>query len=128
MPVVADVHSDAAVARFKYGIAGIPRREIKLLPESRMAMRDVVLAVLAEILSVGIDHGSSVEVNARHLHLIHRHDQRHAVFLRKLPHVRDGWPAGHGLGKVVPLGLLLGAEVWPVEQLLEPEDLHFASS
>ena len=50
MAVVADVDADSAEARLENGIAGVARREIKFLPEARMAVRDVMLAIFAEIL------------------------------------------------------------------------------
>ena len=43
--------------------------------------------------------------------------------LRQILHEADGGSVGDGLGEIVPLGGLLGAEVGPVEDLLEADDL-----
>src|SRR5437879_806114 len=75
VPVVADVHADLADRGFEDGIAQVPRAEVVLLPEA-LDVRDMRLAVLAEVGPVGIDHGRGVVVDARGLLvlLVHRHD------------------------------------------------------
>src|ERR1700675_1516825 len=70
MAVVADVDADAGVFRFENGIALVSGGEIKFLPESGMHVRDVVLAVLAQVLAVGINDRGGVEVQAGHLLLV----------------------------------------------------------
>src|ERR1700676_5145272 len=47
MPVVTNVHAHASVLRFEDRITEIAWSEIKFFPESGMAMRDVMLAILA---------------------------------------------------------------------------------
>src|SRR6267378_7005732 len=74
MAVVTDVHTDAGVPSLEYGVAGVSRREVKLFPEPRMAMRNVMLAVFAEIAAVGVDDRGGVEVDAGHLDLVDRDD------------------------------------------------------
>src|SRR6185503_10106073 len=55
MTVIADVDADLAVLGLEYRIAQIAGTKIELLPESRQAMRDVVLAVLAQVAAIGVD-------------------------------------------------------------------------
>jgi hypothetical protein len=123
--VVADIDAHTGVARLEDGIAGVAGHEIKLFPKAGVAMRDVVLAVFAEISAVGIDYGGGVEVDARHFDFIDGNDEDHLMFLCKLLHVRDGGAVGDGLGEFVPAGLLLGAKIGAVEKLLQAEDLDF---
>src|SRR5207253_7345145 len=59
--VVANVHADAGVTGLEDGVAGVAGREIKLLPKARMAMRNVVLAVFAEVTAVGVNDGSRIK-------------------------------------------------------------------
>src|ERR1700676_137498 len=47
VPIVANIHADSVVTRLENRIAGIPGREIKFLPKSRMAVRDVMLAIFS---------------------------------------------------------------------------------
>ena len=109
----------------KNGIAQVARREIKLLPESGMHVRDVMLAILAQILAIGIDHRGSVEVQARHLLFVDRNHDHHAVLGGDLLHQLGGRAIGHALGQVVPANVLLGAEIRTVEKFLQAEYLHF---
>src|SRR6266849_10242694 len=60
--VVADVHADAGVASLEYGVAGVSGREVKLFPKAGVTVRNVVLAIFAEVAAVGVDHGGGVEV------------------------------------------------------------------
>ena len=46
------------------------------------------------------------------------------VLAREILHEADGGAVGIGFGEVVPAGLLLGAEVGAVEDLLEADDLR----
>src|SRR5262249_3470333 len=48
--VVTDVDADFADGSLEHGIAEVARTEIELLPETGRGLRDVVLAILAEIL------------------------------------------------------------------------------
>src|SRR2546426_6150560 len=124
MAVVADVHAHAPEARFNHRIAGVAGREVKFSQNPRMAVRNMVLAVLAEVAPAGINHGGGIEINSGHLHFINRHNQHHAVAPRKTLHALYRGPLGDALGEFIPARLLLGAKVRPVEKLLEAEDLH----
>src|SRR5205823_763140 len=55
MAVVADVDADPRKARLEGRITQIAGPEIKLFPESGQTMRDVCLAILAEIRAIGIN-------------------------------------------------------------------------
>src|SRR6266849_1944781 len=123
--VVADVNANAGVTSLELGVAGVSGREVKLFPEARVAMRNVVLAVFAEIAAAGVNDRSGVEIDAGHVDFVDGHDEHHLVFLRELLHLRNRWAAGDLLGQLIPASLLLGAEVRAVEKLLQAEDLHF---
>src|SRR5439155_15382625 len=79
MAIVANVHADASVASLEDGIAGVAGREIKLLPKAWVAMRNVVLAVFAEVAAVSVNDGGGVEVNAGHFHFVNGDDEDHLV-------------------------------------------------
>src|SRR5882762_7346225 len=122
--VVADVHADTGITSLEDRVAGVSRREVKLFPETRMAMRNVVLAVFAEIAAVGVDDRGGVEVDAGHLDLVDRDDEHHLMFFRELLHQRDRGAVRDALGQFIPASLLFGAEVGAVEKLLQAEDPH----
>src|SRR5882762_8022016 len=122
--VVADVHADTGITSLEDRVAGVSRREVKLFPETRMAMRNVVLAVFAEIAAVGVDDCGGVEVDAGHLDLVHWDDEHHLMFFRELLHQRDRGAVRDAFGQFIPASLLFGAEVGAVEKLLQAEDLH----
>src|SRR5262249_54304032 len=69
MAVVADVDPNPSITSLEDEIARIARREIKLLPESRSNLRNVMLPVFPEVGSVSVDHRRCVEVQAGHLFL-----------------------------------------------------------
>src|SRR5262249_3379368 len=52
MAIVADINADIRKLRFEHRVSKIARLEVELLPEPRRAMRDVVLAIFAEIPTV----------------------------------------------------------------------------
>src|SRR5437868_313935 len=56
MPVIADIDADARERRVETWITKITRPEIKFFPEAGIDVRNVVLAILAEILAVVFDH------------------------------------------------------------------------
>ena len=56
--VVTDVHADARERRIETRITKIAGTEIKLLPETGIDVRNVVLAILAEILPISIDYAA----------------------------------------------------------------------
>src|SRR5262249_37555060 len=72
--VVTDVDADSARGGLKDRIARVARTEIVLLPETRRDLRDVMLAILAEIPAVGVDDGRRVVVDAGVLDLVDRQD------------------------------------------------------
>ena len=121
MPVVADVHADPADGGLEHRVAEVPRSEVELLPEA-LDLRDVGLAVLAQVGAVGIDHRSRVVEQALLLLLVHRQDQDHAVLCRQLLETPRRRPIRDGLGVVVVVGVLHLAEVGAVEELLEAHD------
>src|SRR5262249_56219013 len=71
--VVTDVNTDARECRVEARIAEIARTEVKLLPETGIHVRYVILAILAEVLSARIDHRGGVVVDAGKLFFINRH-------------------------------------------------------
>src|SRR5260370_318884 len=113
--VVTDVDADASVTSLEDGVAGISRREVKLFPEARMAMGNMVLAVLAKVAAIGIEDGGGVEVDAGHFDFVNRNNKNHLVFLSELLHGRDRRTARDLFGEFVPAGLLLGAKMRAVE-------------
>src|SRR6266699_4932794 len=123
--VVTDVDADAGVARLENGVACVSGGEIEFFPEARVTVGNVVLAVFAEVAAVSVNDRSGVEVDAGHLHFVNGNDKDHLVFFGQLLHERHGGPVGDALGQLIPAGLLFRAEVWAVEKLLEPQDLHF---
>src|SRR5258708_5948902 len=118
MTVIADVDADSRILGFEDGISQVAGREIKLFPEPRMTVRNVMLAILSQISPISIDHGGSIEVNPRHLLFIDGDHNYHAMLSRNLLHEPDGRPIGHALGQFVPARILLGAKVRAVEKLL----------
>ena len=122
--VVADVHADLADRGLEDRVAEVARPEVELLPEP-LDVRDVGLAVLAEVRPVRVDHGGRVVVDARGLLvlLVHRGDDDHAGLLGEVLHPLGRRSVGDVLGVAVVLGVLHLAEVRPVEQLLEQDEL-----
>ena len=122
VPVVADVHADPADRGVEHRVAEVARAEVELLPEA-LHLRDVGLAVLAEVLAVGVDHRRGVVEHAGLLLLVHRQDHHHAELggerLEPL-----GGRARDRLGVRVELRVLDLAEVRAVEQLLEADHLR----
>src|SRR5580693_8388102 len=74
VPVVADVHADPADRGVEDRVAQVPGAEVELLPEP-LDLRQVGLAVLAQVGAVRVDHGRGVVVQAGLLLLVHGHDQ-----------------------------------------------------
>jgi len=123
--VVTDVDADTGVTRFEHGIARVAGREIKFFPEAGMAVGDVVLAVFAEVAAIGVDDCGGVEIDAGHFDFVDGDYEDHLILFCELLHVGYGGAIGDWLGEFVPAGLLLGAEIGAVEELLEAEDLDF---
>ncbi len=86
MPVVADVHSNPRVSRIECRVAEVAGLEIEFFPETGIDVRDVMLAILAEILAVGVDHRRGVVIDAGDLFLVNRNDDHHAVLLGDVLH------------------------------------------
>src|SRR5580658_4919057 len=86
MAIVANVDANPRVFWFENRVPKIAGGEVKLLPETGMAVRDVVLAVFSQIAAVGIDHGGGVEIHPRHLLFVNRNHDHHAMFRRELLH------------------------------------------
>src|SRR5436305_14796791 len=74
MPVVADVNTDLADRRVEHRIAHVPRPEVKLLPEA-VHVRNVRLAVLAEVFPVSVDDRGGVVADPDLVLPVHRDDQ-----------------------------------------------------
>src|SRR5690242_21087315 len=62
--VIADVYANLRVPRLEHRIAEVARPKVELLPESRRAVRDVILPVFAEIRTVGVDDRRGVVIHA----------------------------------------------------------------
>src|SRR5919112_623063 len=121
VPVVADVDTHLADRRVEDGVAEVAGAEVELLPEL-VEVRDVVLAVLAEDAAVRVHHHGGVVVDAGLLLLIDRQHHDHAELTRQRGEALHDGPVGR-LGVVVVLDVLGDAEVGPVEELLEADDL-----
>src|SRR4051794_23824623 len=124
MAVVADVDADLRVGRLENGVAEVAGAEVELLPEAGSDVRDMVLAVLAEVGAVGVDDGGGVVVNAGLLFLVQRHDDDHAVLLRVLLHQLRSGAVGDFLDRVVPARALFGAEIRTRENFLHAQHLN----
>src|SRR5215813_4353888 len=124
MAVVADVDPNPSIARLEDEITRIARREIELLPESRSHLRNVMLPVFPEIGSVGVDNRGSVEVQACHLFFVYRNDDNHLVLRGALLHQLRRWTVWNALSHLVPLLVLLSAEIRTVKKFLKTQDLH----
>src|ERR1035441_8350844 len=58
--IIAGINTHFANRGLKHGITEVAGLEVKLLPEAGLAVRDVVLAIFAEIFAIGIDDGGRV--------------------------------------------------------------------
>jgi len=83
----------------------------------------VLLAVLAEVATVGVDDRRGVVVQTGLHDLVHRQYQHHPEFLRHALEPLRGRAVGNLLGVVVVLRILHLAEIRAVEQLLEAHHL-----
>src|ERR1043166_2254511 len=121
--VITDVHAYISILCFTNWIAEVAGLEVEFLPEAGRRMRDMVLAVLAEVGAVGVDDGGGVVVDAGRLLFVQRHDDDHAVLLGQLLHELRRRSVGNLLRRFVPPRRLLGAEVRSGEDLLHAEEL-----
>ncbi len=122
MAVVADVHAHLADGGVEHRVATVAGREVELLPEA-LGVRDVLFAVLAQVLPIGIDDSRRVVVQAGAHNLVHRQHQHNARFASDALEALGGGAVGDLLGVVVVLGLLHLTEVGTVEELLEAHHL-----
>src|ERR1700721_1649218 len=121
MAVVANINADSRKFRIEDNVSGVARREIKLLPESRSNLWNVVLAVLPQIFAVRVDYSRGVEEEADHPPLIQK-NHNHPLVFGQLFHALGGRTVGNRLGELVPSDLLLSAKVRAVEKLLEAKN------
>src|SRR5579863_1466341 len=127
MAVVTYIDADSSVLCFEDRIAEIARCEIKLLPESRVTVRDMVLAILAQIAPVSVDHRRGVEINSGHLFFVNRNHNHHAMFSCDFLHHAYRRAIGNALGEFVPARILFRTKIRAVEKLLQAQDLCFLS-
>src|SRR4051812_13194167 len=128
MAVVTNVNADLSRGGIEDRISEVAWPEIELLPETWSHVRDVVLAVLAQVLAVRIDHRGRVVVDAGDLLFINRDHHHHAMPLRDRLHGLNSGAIRNPLDHVVPARLLLGAKVRTVEQFLEAQHLYAPAS
>src|SRR5437773_4611779 len=124
MPVIANINTNTRKRRVERRITKVAGLEIELLPEAGVDVRNVVLAILAEIGPVSIDYGSGVVVDAGNLFFVDWDDDYHAVLLRRFLHQLDGRPVGNFFDGFVPAHLLLSAKVRRRKYFLHAQDLH----
>src|SRR5215813_9476267 len=122
--VITNVNTDFRELRLENGITEIAGPEIKLFPKAGRAMRNVVLAIFSEILSVGIDNGCGVVVNALEILLVNRDDQSHTVFFCNLAHHLNGRAVRNFFHHAIPPRGLFGTEVRTCEDFLQAQDLR----
>src|SRR5581483_4520975 len=77
MPVIANVNTNIRISSLEDRITKIAGFEIEFLPKTRMAMRNMCLAIFAEIFSVGVDHGCGVVIDSGYLFLVDLNDNNH---------------------------------------------------
>ena len=120
--VVADVDAHRTDRGLEDRVSPVAGLEVELLEEA-LHLRDVLLAVLAQVGAVGIDDRGGVVVHAGLGDLVHGEHQHHAGFLGDALETLGGGAIGDVLGVAVVLGVLHLTEVRAVEQLLEAHDL-----
>src|SRR5206468_3643340 len=123
-----NVDADPGEAQVEHRIAQIPRTKVEFFPEPRRHVRNVSLTILAQIAAVIADHGSGVVIDALLLALVDRDDEGDTALARLLLHQADDGPVRHGFGDIVPAGLLFGAEVRNVKDLLQADNLSYGAS
>jgi hypothetical protein len=88
-----------------------------------MAMRNVMLAIFPQISSVGIKNGRGIEVKSGEFLFIHRNDNSHLMLGGEVLHEANRGAVGDGFSQFIPPGILLGAEVGAVKELLQAQNL-----
>src|ERR1017187_2770038 len=86
-------------------------------------MGNVALAKLAEVFSISVNHGAGVIVNAGAFDFIDRHDDHQPQPFGGFTHELRSGATRDRLGHVVPMGFLVSAEIGPIEELLQADDL-----
>ena len=122
MAVVTDVHANFADCSIKNWVATIARLEIELLPET-LGLRNVLLAVLTEVLAIGINHRGSVVVHTSLGDFVHRQHHDHACFFSDALETLSRRAIGDVLGIAVVLDILHLTKVRAVKEFLETDDL-----
>ena len=125
MTVVADVDTNFRVLRFENGITQIAGREIELLPEAGMHVRDVMFAIFAKVLSIGINHCCGVEIQTRHLFFVNRDDDNHSELRCDFLHEARRRSIGNAFRQVIPANILFGTKIRTVKKLLQAKNFHF---
>ena len=87
-------------------------------------MWDMVLAIFAEIFSIGVDDGCRVVIDAGDLFLVYRRHDDHAMLLRNLLHQLHCWSVRDLFNSVIPASFLLGTKIWGVKNLLHAQHFH----
>jgi hypothetical protein len=86
-------------------------------------VRDVVLAILAQVLAIRIDYRGSVVVDTRDLFFVDGDDNYHAVFLGDFLHQAHSRTIGNLFDCLVPASLLLSTKVGSGKNFLHAENL-----
>ena len=122
MSVVTDVHTYLGILGLKNGISQITGFEKELFPKSA-GMRNMVLAVFAQIGSVGINNRRCVIKNACLLPFINGNNNHHLVFTGIFCHQIGGGP-GNRFCRCIPGLVLTGTEIRSIEYFLQAQNLN----
>jgi len=112
--VVTDVHANFANCSIKNWVTMCARCEVVLLPKTRN-LRNVLLAILAEVTAISIDHCCCVVVQTWLHDFVHWQHQHHPQLFCKCLEALGGWAVRDWLGVREILWVLLLAEVWAIE-------------
>jgi len=123
MAVVADIDAELAIAGVEHGVVGRARLEEEFLPEAG-DMRNMGLAILAEIASVGVDDRGGIVIDPGHCLLVDRDHDHHLVLPGEVLHEPDRRPVRNALGRRIPFRVLARTEIGLVEHLLQAQHLH----
>jgi hypothetical protein len=85
MAVVANVDAYFSDCGLEHRIADVAGTEIKFFPKA-LDLRNVRLAIFAEILAVVINHRRGVVIDAALVFFVHRHDKHDVVAARDFLH------------------------------------------
>ena len=121
--VITDIDADLCKAQIKDWIAQVARPEVKLLPKARRHVRDVRLAILAEVRAIVVDDRGGVVEEAFLLDFVDRNYHRDFQFTGERLNQADCGAIGNALCRFIPFDRLLGAKIGAVEDLLQTHDL-----